>query len=184
MYYYSMPNHQNRIKSRREELNYSLDKLSELTGISKTTLHRYENKENASIRIDKLKLIADALRVTTGYLTGSESMYFSSDKLIILDTFLDELPLIYDYDRFEDMFYFCLNNENIDDETFFRPIKERNDTYVYKISPKDLNKISEELIDYAKYKLYKLFANAEQNGNISQPSQPSKTIKEFFDENQ
>lgn len=184
MYYYSMSNYQNRIKSRREELNYSLDKLSELTGISKTTLHRYENKENASIRIDKLKLIADALKVTTGYLMGSESMYFSSDKLIILDTFLDELPLIYDYDHSEDMFYFCLNDKEIDDETFFQPVKERTDTYVYKISPKDLNKISEELMDYAKYKLYKLFVSAEQNGNISQPSQPSKTIKDFFDETQ
>jgi len=37
------------IKQRRHELHYTLDTLSELTGISRTTLHRIENgKREAS----------------------------------------------------------------------------------------------------------------------------------------
>lgn len=56
------------IKNRRIELNYNLKKLSELTGISKSTLSRYEN-DSSSIPISKLNIIADKLGVDVSFLT-------------------------------------------------------------------------------------------------------------------
>lgn len=56
------------IKKRRLELKYSLQQLSELTHISKSTLHRYENGSD-KIPVDKLGLIAEHLKVDVSYLT-------------------------------------------------------------------------------------------------------------------
>ena len=62
-----------RIRDRRTKLNYTLDTLAEMTGISKATLHRYETGAISSANWDKLNAIADALATTPQYLTGSQS---------------------------------------------------------------------------------------------------------------
>lgn len=61
-----------RIKSRRIELDMSYQDLSDKTGISKSTLQRYETGSIKNLGIDKLEILAKALRVSPGFLMGWE----------------------------------------------------------------------------------------------------------------
>ena len=62
----------NRIKNRRQELNLSYQDLSDLTGISKSTLQRYETGFIKKVPITQIEIIAKALNVSPGYLMGWE----------------------------------------------------------------------------------------------------------------
>lgn len=53
--------------------NISYDKLSNMTGIPKSALHRYATGQSEDIPFKKVKAIAEALNVTTDYLMGSDS---------------------------------------------------------------------------------------------------------------
>lgn len=57
----------------RKKHGYSYKKLEELTGISHSTLQRYEKNPYASITMSKLNAIADAYNVSPSYLMGMES---------------------------------------------------------------------------------------------------------------
>ncbi|URN94533.1 MAG: helix-turn-helix domain-containing protein [Candidatus Pristimantibacillus lignocellulolyticus] len=56
------------IKKYRLVRNFSLQDLAERVGVTKKTIHRYENAEN-KIKDDTLKIIADSLNVTITQLT-------------------------------------------------------------------------------------------------------------------
>lgn len=60
----------NRIKNRRLELDLSYQELSDLTGISKSTLQRYETGFIKKVPVNQIELIAKALRVSPSYLMG------------------------------------------------------------------------------------------------------------------
>ena len=62
-----------KIKLRRLELGLSYQELSDLTGINKSTLQRYETGFIKKVPINKVQIIAKALNVTTGYLMGWEN---------------------------------------------------------------------------------------------------------------
>lgn len=62
----------NRIKNRRIELDLSYQDLSDLTGISKSTLQRYETGFIKKVPITQIEVIAKALNVSPGYLMGWE----------------------------------------------------------------------------------------------------------------
>ena len=62
----------NKIKNRRIELNLSYQDLSDLTGISKSTLQRYETGFIKKVPITQIQIIAKALNVNPGYLMGWE----------------------------------------------------------------------------------------------------------------
>src|SRR6056297_4253776 len=59
-----------RIKNRRLELNYSYQDLAEKSGISKSTLQRYETGTIDDIPLDKFNKIAEALDTTPEFLMG------------------------------------------------------------------------------------------------------------------
>ncbi len=61
-----------RIKERRIRLNLSYQDLADKTGISKSTLQRYETGFIKNLPIDKLEILANALDTTPGYLMGWE----------------------------------------------------------------------------------------------------------------
>jgi len=61
-----------RMKNRRLELDMSYQDLSDKTGISKSTLQRYETGFIKNLGIDKLEILARALGVSPGYLMGWE----------------------------------------------------------------------------------------------------------------
>ena len=61
-----------RIKERRIRLNLSYQDLADKTGISKSTLQRYETGFIKNLPIDKLEILALALNASPSYLMGWE----------------------------------------------------------------------------------------------------------------
>ena len=61
-----------RIKNRRLALELSYQDLSDATGISKSTLQRYETGFIKKVPINQMEVLAKALRVTPAYLMGWE----------------------------------------------------------------------------------------------------------------
>ena len=88
-----------RMKNLRSEYGYSYKKLAELTGISSSTLQRYENNPFASIPLSKIKSIAKAYNVSPGYLMGWESRYLSNEDLEGLSKLLDDIGYDLNYDE-------------------------------------------------------------------------------------
>lgn len=61
-----------KIKELRKQKKYTLDKLAELTGSSKSYIWELENKSPPRPSADKISKIADQLGVTIEYLLGNE----------------------------------------------------------------------------------------------------------------
>ena len=61
-----------RIKNRRLALELSYQDLSDATGISKSTLQRYETGFIKKVPINQIEVLAKALHVTPAYLMGWE----------------------------------------------------------------------------------------------------------------
>ncbi len=59
-----------RIKSRRKDLNLSYQTLAERTGLSKSTLQRYETGDIANIPLSKIETLAKGLETTPQYIMG------------------------------------------------------------------------------------------------------------------
>ena len=59
-----------RIKQRRKELGMSYQELADSTGISKSTLQRYETGSIKNIPLDKLDVLAEGLQTTALYILG------------------------------------------------------------------------------------------------------------------
>lgn len=62
-----------RVKKRRIHLKLSYQDLAEKTGMSKSTLQRYETGAIRNLPVDKLEVLAKALGTRPGYLMGWES---------------------------------------------------------------------------------------------------------------
>lgn len=60
----------NRIKNRREELKLSYQDMADKTGLSKSTLQRYETGYIKNMPLDKLDIVASALQCSQAYLMG------------------------------------------------------------------------------------------------------------------
>lgn len=70
-----------RLRNKREERGMSYQDLADRTGISKSTLQRYETASIKSLPLDKLGILAQALGVSPAYLMGwDESEPFSSEE--------------------------------------------------------------------------------------------------------
>lgn len=61
-----------RIRKQRDKMGFSYQDLSEKTGLSKSTLQRYETGAIKNMPIGKLEIIAKALEVSPIYLMGWE----------------------------------------------------------------------------------------------------------------
>ena len=59
-----------RIKQRRKELGMSYQELADSTGISKSTLQRYETGSIKNIPLDKLDVLAEGLQTNALYILG------------------------------------------------------------------------------------------------------------------
>ena len=59
-----------KLKGARIAADVSLSELSKVTGISKSTLQRYETGATKKIPIDAVPIIENALNLPTGYLMG------------------------------------------------------------------------------------------------------------------
>lgn len=62
----------NNIRSRRKELDMTLEEIAAIIGISRQTLSRYETGIIGNIPSDKIELLAQALHTSPAYLMGWE----------------------------------------------------------------------------------------------------------------
>lgn len=60
-----------RIKSRRDELDMTLDEVAAKVGVSKSTIQRYENGLIGRIKLPVIESIADALWISPDWLVGA-----------------------------------------------------------------------------------------------------------------
>lgn len=63
-----------RIKARRKELRISATVLAERIGLSKATIHRYENGDIKNIKMPVLEAMAEVLSVNPLWLVGKSSV--------------------------------------------------------------------------------------------------------------
>lgn len=63
-----------RISARRRELGLSYQELADRTGLSKSTLQRYETGAIGNIPLDKLDVLAQGLDTTALYILGKEEL--------------------------------------------------------------------------------------------------------------
>jgi transcriptional regulator with XRE-family HTH domain len=68
-----------RIKSRRIELELSFQDLANLTDMSKSTLQRYEAGGIKNIPLDRLKILAKALKVSPEWIMGWDEEHSSNE---------------------------------------------------------------------------------------------------------
>jgi len=67
-----MPSLKSKLRTLRDRKKWSLDKLAEVTGISKSYLWELENRDNGSPSAEKLAKIAEALDVTSDFLLDDD----------------------------------------------------------------------------------------------------------------
>lgn len=101
---------QQRLKALRQEAGYSFAKLEELTGISRSTLQRYETRNSSKIPTSKLEKIADAYNVSPAYLMGWEGKDISYSDFSSFIPLLNELGYKIIYEEKDEM-YFLVENE-------------------------------------------------------------------------
>ncbi len=78
-----------RIKARRCELGLSYQELSDRTGLSKSTLQRYETGDINNIPLSKIDILAKGLQVEPQYILGwerSETNTVSFDNIFPIET--------------------------------------------------------------------------------------------------
>lgn len=84
-----------RLKNARKQKKISLSKLSELTGIAKSTLQRYETGSTTKIPIEAISIIEKAMHLETGLLMGwGEESYALSDIQGTLPIKTKKVPLL------------------------------------------------------------------------------------------
>lgn len=93
-----------RLKQLRKQAGYSYVKLEELTGISRSTLQRYENRTEAKIPLSKLKMICKAYEVSPAYVMGWESKELPTSFYSSLAPLLKEFDCSIEYDNSLDLF--------------------------------------------------------------------------------
>lgn len=86
-----------KIKKRRKEMKLSLDKLANISDISKSYLWELENRTTRKPSAEKLTKIAEALEVTINYLLNDSSS--SPSEIILKDAFFKKFKKLSKKDR-------------------------------------------------------------------------------------
>ncbi|WP_250277249.1 helix-turn-helix domain-containing protein [[Clostridium] colinum] len=71
-----------RLKSRREELGLSLESLANKTGLSRSTLQRYETGSIANIPLDKLEILSKGLDLSVTEFLGLKDNVYDDSPII------------------------------------------------------------------------------------------------------
>ena len=88
-----------RIKERRRELDISAAVLAERLGLSKATIHRYENGDIARIKLPTIDAMAQILKVNPLWLLGKSEVkdgHTSYDVCKAVDDLLSDLMMFDD----------------------------------------------------------------------------------------
>ncbi|AWI04129.1 helix-turn-helix domain-containing protein [Clostridium drakei] len=61
-----------KIRTRREELGFTLQQIGDYLGVSKATIQRYESGEIKNLKLESIEKLANILKVSPSYLMGWE----------------------------------------------------------------------------------------------------------------
>lgn len=92
-----------RIKNRRNELMMSYQDLADKTGLSKSTLQRYETGSIKNMPIDKLGILANALNVNPVWLMGYDVEKFLETENKITNLSKEETKLLENFNKLNDL---------------------------------------------------------------------------------
>lgn len=135
-----------RLKKSRLEKGYSLKELEKITGISSSSLQRYETSKKNSISAKKMEILANALDVSIPYLLGQESREVPFDKYSLLMILLSEYDYFIHYESDKDRYR----------------ITQKRKTICY-ISAPELKKLLDKTASYFKFELQQLIDEATKN---------------------
>ncbi|MEU3039322.1 LexA family protein [Nocardia salmonicida] len=110
------------IKSRRKELNLTLEQVGDLVGVGKSTVRKWETGDIENMKRDKIVKLAKALRVSPSYIMGIEEEQPQLEtlpvkKIPVVSKISAGLP-IYSEENLIDYIYFATNKLNSDKEEF------------------------------------------------------------------
>lgn len=110
------------IKSRRKELNLTLEQVGDLVGVGKSTVRKWETGDIENMKRDKIVKLAKALRVSPSYIMGIDEEQPQLEtlpvkKIPVVSKISAGLP-IYSEENLIDYIYFATNKLNSDKEEF------------------------------------------------------------------
>ncbi len=110
------------IKSRRKELNLTLEQVGDLVGVGKSTVRKWETGDIENMKRDKIVKLAKALRVSPSYIMGIEEEQPQLEtlpvkKIPVVSKISAGLP-IYSEENLIDYIYFATKNLNSNKEEF------------------------------------------------------------------
>lgn len=110
------------IKSRRKELNLTLEQVGNLVGVGKSTVRKWETGDIENMKRDKIVKLAKALKVSPSYIMGIEDEQPQLDtlpvkKIPVVSKISAGLP-IYSEENLIDYIYFATKKLNSDKEEF------------------------------------------------------------------
>lgn len=111
-----------RLRNLRKEHNYSFKELQSLTGISSSSLQRYEKGIGADLPLNKVVLLAQAYNVSLSYLMGYESKDLPRDQYEAIIPLLDREGFKITYHNETETF--TLDSENSSIPVEINQIKE------------------------------------------------------------
>ncbi len=132
----------NVLKKLRKENNMSMDDLAHKSGLSKSTISRYEKSGLSNVGMDKIKKIAAVFNVSVSYLCGWES------RDLPYEYYQSLLPLIAEAGF--SLEYECLT------ESF----SLKSDSKYIPISTEDLKSLKDTTYSYFKFKLNEILDKA------------------------
>ncbi|CAC5510807.1 TPA: helix-turn-helix domain-containing protein [Staphylococcus aureus] len=110
------------IKSRRKELNLTLEQVGDLVGVGKSTVRKWETGDIENMKRDKIVKLAKALRVSPSYIMGIEDEKPQLEtipvkKIPVVSQISAGMP-IYTEENLIDYIYFATKNLNSNKEEF------------------------------------------------------------------
>lgn len=111
------------IKSRRKELNLTLEQVGDLVGVGKSTVRKWETGDIENMKRDKIVKLAKALRVSPSYIMGIEEEEqhqletLPVKKIPVVSQISAGLP-IYSEENLIDYTYIATKNLSVDKELF------------------------------------------------------------------
>ena len=136
-----------KVKTRRLELGLTLEDIANSVGVSAPTIQRYESGEIKNLRKDKIKSLADALKVTPSYLMDWDENLVKKESF----TYYMEMQLL------------LLGYKIIfDEEDGYLVLKGKEGEY--EISEADIEKLNGELKSFLHFRIFDLMQNSRHLG--------------------
>ncbi len=139
-----------RLKELRKNAGYSYKKLEELTGISRSTLQRYETNPLADIPLNKLTILASIYNVTISYLLGTEDKNMPYEYFESLSPLLKELNCKIQYDEHAKT-YELLIQDNQHEDLF----------HAFSITNEQIKNLKDTTLSYLSFKINELVCSSK-----------------------